>query len=133
MKSRSGFVSNSSSCSFVLVVKKSDRDEWIKTLDPIQKALMERFEDNCNQEFCGEEIAMFSGEIGYIDEDGNYEIIEALGDDFTDDEKQELEDYPWDDQPVHKKFRKKYGYNPCLSEAFQKIDLPEDSIYVETD
>lgn len=133
MKSRTGFVSNSSSCSFVLIMKESDREKFYDSIDPIQSALMKRFEERGEDVFLGETVITFTGEIGYIDEDGPDGMFDEVGSLFTNEELEDLSDYYNDETPAHKKFEKIFGYRPCLSEAFDKIELPEDSFYKTVD
>ena len=134
MKSRRGFVSNSSSCSFVLAIKESDVKSFYESLDPIQVALLEQFNAyNSNQEFMGESLRVYTGELGYIDEDGLGIIAEVLTKDenWTDDDIDNLDGYQWDESEITKRFKKQFGYEPCLSEAFDKIDISKIDCFYE--
>jgi len=128
MKSRSGFVSNSSSCSFVLVLPKTEEKEFMNSLDDIQKALMKDFREDKTKTFLGEECVIFSQEVGYLWECPEY-VLDNLSDKFTKEEVDELEDgYSYNDNEAIRKFKEIYGYSPNSSDAFDAIKFPKNSL-----
>jgi hypothetical protein len=65
MKIRSGFVSNSSSSSFVVIAPKNVVDDVLHTMTTNEKAAIEHVKTE-NKLFCGKVVSVFQGS------DGNY-------------------------------------------------------------
>jgi hypothetical protein len=58
MKSRLGFVSNSSSSSFVIIVKKDAYERRLKEVHPYVKAVIEAMHDKKEATFLGEKVVI---------------------------------------------------------------------------
>lgn len=65
MKIRNGFVSNSSSSSFVVVVSKKDADEVINEMNAYEQAVINFIKKN--QKFMGKEVSVFTCMSGNMD------------------------------------------------------------------
>jgi len=128
MKSRNGFVSNSSSSSFVLVIKKTDEKEMLDSLNLAQREVMAYLEDG-EQEFCGHDCIIYAGEVGYIYE--NLDITAQIDEmiiGYTDKEKEDVIDFNYGSAGM-KRFHKDYNHEPCPRAAFDAIKtFPENSI-----
>ena len=87
MKTRLGFVANSSSSSFVIFIKKEEYDRVGKTLTPIEKDIL-KFLAPTKQKACGMEFVV----IGYAN--GKYSTIENYEPTIkmTEDEEKEFEE-----------------------------------------
>lgn len=70
MKTRNGFVSNSSSSSFIALVPKDEWSNIIATLNPIEMIFVEKLTDDIS--FCGIDCV----EYGYVN--GNYDTFEFI-------------------------------------------------------
>ncbi len=66
MKIRSGFVSNSSSSSFVVVAPKAIVEEVLNTLRPYERAVAEHVRGG-TKNFMGQEVNVFQGMTGNYD------------------------------------------------------------------
>lgn len=86
MKTRQGFVSNSSTSSFICVTTKELHKQVMKELDPFEKAVIKAFNPSETKCFGREAI-----EIGYVDDAGGcfFEYFEV---DFDIPEDEEDED-----------------------------------------
>jgi len=118
MKIRNGFVSNSSSSSFVYLLKKEDYAEMLESADKFQKqVLKELYPQEVN--VFGMELMMVSGGSG------NCSSFEYMDVSFQDDD---LED-PDDEEA----FYEKYGYEPYAQEAFYMLNWPKDVFHTSVD
>jgi len=77
MKIRRGFVSNSSSSSYVIVVKETDHDEILDNLHPYYRAWFDETVSPHIQKFLGKDVVVISTYISTEDEypinyDGDY-------------------------------------------------------------
>jgi len=66
MKTRNGFVSNSSSSSFVIVAPKDIVDNVLKTLTPYEQEVA-KYVQICEKEFMGKMVTIFQGSTGNDD------------------------------------------------------------------
>ena len=88
MKIRNGFVSNSSSSSYVLIIKKSEYD---KAKKDIRKEVIDYFEKFIEKQiFLGEELVILQN---YSDMSGGTREYDETGPEFIDQEQKEFEDY----------------------------------------
>ena len=105
MKTRSGFVSNSSSSSFVYILLKDQYEELLKNVDEYQKAVLKELGHEEKQIF-GQEAIVISGMNG---NNSSFEYMNIdVYSDLTDEE-----------------FREKYEYERYASEAFENIPWPK--------
>lgn len=92
MKIRQGFVTNSSSSSYVVVIEKDYFDEQVKKLSPYLKAVCKALKNNDNitkQKFMGKDIMVLT----YTS--GNYSTMEDLDVDYApknEDEEEEIQE-----------------------------------------
>ena len=85
MKIRSGFVSNSSSSSFLAIIKRDDYDKIIKSLSPIGQSLLE-YVGWTKKGFAGHDCVL----IYYVT--GNYSSFECMDGGAVIDRAQEIAD-----------------------------------------
>lgn len=111
MKIRQGFVSNSSSSSFVILMTEDQYKELHEKVDVNQKALMEELKTEVKA--FGLDLIQMAGC------EGNYSIFEEM--EIADDELEEDE------------FEEKYGYEMYASEAWYNISWPKDIIQVDVE
>lgn len=107
MKIRNGFVSNSSSSSFMICLKAEDYNEVYKTLSPLEQELVNHLRPE-NKKVFGLNLKIISGTCGNYD---SFEDFETNIEDLTEEEQDKLEEGPscmFDD--VLKKFRKKDNF-----------------------
>ena len=64
MKIRNGFVSNSSSSSFVIVMKKKDFEGFYSQLDDVEKAIVNHVLDHTTYKLDDQEFSVMSGVTG---------------------------------------------------------------------
>lgn len=113
MKIRTGFVSNSSSSSFVVLLSKEQDTEFQKKLSPIQKEVL----GACAREekiFLGNDVVAYTGWSNA----GGYSNFEDV---YIDDEGLDENEY-----------YEKYGRYPYASEFFDDL-FPEDAITIGVD
>ena len=125
MKIRNGFVSNSSSSSFVIILTKDQYTELLKTIDDYQKKVLDALGHE-EAKVCGQDAIIFQGM------QGNYSSFEDLFMDDYDDDAEMLTDEDDDDDAdedddddADEDFEKKYGYSKDPEEAFNAINWPE--------
>jgi hypothetical protein len=105
MKIRNGFVSNSSSSSFVVILTKNQYTELLKTIDDYQKAVLDALGHE-EAKVCGQDAIIFQGVQGNI---SSFEDMEI-------DVDRNLSQKEWS---------KKYKYERYSQEAFDAIPWPE--------
>jgi hypothetical protein len=115
MKIRNGFVSNSSSSSFVVVIPKEDYEKMMNEVDGFQKAVIEALGPKKDNVF-GREAMIISGFHGNI---SSFEYMEPDFKDYYDLDEEEFED--------------KYGYEPYPSEAWYNVTLPDSAFQHNVD
>jgi len=69
MKIRHGFVSNSSSSSYVIIVTQKDHDEILKKMHPYYKAWFDEWEPAKKRKFLGKNICVFSAYVSTEDDE----------------------------------------------------------------
>jgi len=111
MRIRQGFVSNSSSSSFVIIIAKDKFEKLLDKLDDYQKAVLEKME-KANEKIFGVEAVVINGVTG------NYSSFEYIVLDECDDIS------PQD-------FYDKFGYEKYPEDAFFKIEWPEGTFQTE--
>jgi hypothetical protein len=110
MKIRNGFVSNSSSSSFVYIIDGEKYKEFIKSLDGYQKEIIKALAPS-KETVLGKEAFVISGGSG------NSSCFEYMSIKFDED----LDEDEWNE---------KYKYERYPSEAFEEISFP-DGTYVK--
>jgi len=78
MKTRNGFVSNSSSSSFVLIVKKEVHEKTMKQLEPYEKAVMNALISE--SKIFGQDV-IYYGDLSVQDVSYTFEYLEVDWDD----------------------------------------------------
>ncbi len=105
MKIRSGFVSNSSSSSFVIVARKSDVDAILKEMNDYDRAVVNHVSAGEKQAF-GDTLSIFQGSTGNED---SWEWFEYEGDEPEGADR-------WDSWDTFKtKLKEKAGENILIS------------------
>ena len=124
MKIRQGFVSNSSSSSFVIVMTKEQEVEWKDKLNLYEKQMLESDDVYLGREekiFAGKDVIIYSGTTG------NYCFYGEWSPELADEDKA-LSDEEFDE---------KYGVHPedlkWQSWETAEEKLPKDVIYTSID
>jgi hypothetical protein len=78
MKIRNGFVSNSSSSSFILKIPKDSFEDWEKSLSKVEKELLDEVGGRSTQIILGIECVEISRAMGHSE--GMFDYIDVEGD-----------------------------------------------------
>jgi hypothetical protein len=89
MKIRAGFVTNSSSTSYTIVIDTEYLNEVLAKLHPYVKAVVNALRDD--QKFMGKKVSILS----YVS--GNYDTLEYLDIKYKGDPDEEVDEDEWDD------------------------------------
>jgi len=79
MKIRNGFVSNSSSSSFILIIPENKYEDWYNSLSTISKEVIDNIGDKITREVLGQQVVMISKAMGHDEY-----MFENVNIDFTD-------------------------------------------------
>lgn len=112
MKIRNGFVSNSSSSSFVILLTKEQNEELLKNVDDYQRAILVELAEE--KKAFGQDLILYAGS------EGNYSIFE----DWCVEEFEDMDD---------EEFEEKFGYEKYAGEGFYNIKWPEDVLNISVD
>jgi hypothetical protein len=113
MKIRNGFVSNSSSSSFVYIIKAEKYDEFLSGLDDYKKEIIERLSPKKDVAF-GIDVFIISGGL---ENTSSFDCMRIdAGSDLNESE-----------------FKEKFGYERCAEVAFESIPVPDGSVQIEVD
>jgi hypothetical protein len=108
MKIRQGFVSNSSSSSFVLIMKKDDYEESLKTLNKLEKIAIDHLGYQSKKAF-GHDLIVIGCCTG---NDSSFEYDSPSISNLTEDEEDIIDNQGWDDiaDKAMDKMVEKYEY-----------------------
>lgn len=122
MKIRTGFVSNSSSSSFIVLVEEDKYNKFVETLDQYQKQVLEYIEP-CKTSVFNIDAIEITGSSG------NYSSFEDCSLDISDEDQQLIDDEEFD------KIQEKYGYNidDGAGECFHSIKWPDGTFQTYID
>lgn len=118
MKIRSGFVSNSSSSSFVFIAEKNEFEETLKEMHEMIQYMLNHSSDKSTKELFGKEVVFFQG----VDssEDPIYEIEGYVGEVI--DSNNKVSFYMYDDDDLKNNYRHSPMYvGGCLEKVQKKM------------
>jgi len=110
MKIRQGFVSNSSSSSFVYIMSKSDFEDSLSKMDDYQKEVIEKLRPS-EKKFLGNDVVIISGCRGNsssFDFMGSFKSCKGMSEE---------------------EFYEKFGYDKWPEKAFDEINWSKNAIY----